>query len=173
MSITALYSIYYLWFVWPQRVLSCWFPYFFPSYCCREVAGVSAISDQHWKWQVNFAQLLPVSVPLCSDTPIQSHSVAAWLSQMNEHAQNESRMHLLLQISSSHHYFSCVTQNFRKKVFFFFNRTAHFEANLCLQTNGQNVSFGTPRCTYLSISPLWWIYLRAGGEEREGGEKKG
>lgn len=42
-------------------------------------ASVSAISDPHWKWQVNFAQLLPFSVPLSSDAPVPSHSVAACL----------------------------------------------------------------------------------------------
>lgn len=40
---------------------------------------MSAISDTHWKWQVNFAQLLPFSVPLRSDASVPSHSVATWL----------------------------------------------------------------------------------------------
>lgn len=55
------------------------FPLIFFPHCRRGVAGVSAISDPHWKWQVNFAQLLPFSVPLSSDAPVSSHSVAAWL----------------------------------------------------------------------------------------------
>lgn len=50
-----------------------------PLHCRRGVAGVSAISDPHWKWQVNFAQLLPFSVPLSSDASVPSHSVTARL----------------------------------------------------------------------------------------------
>lgn len=44
-------------------VSTSFFFFFFPYYWSG-VAGVSAISDTHWKWQVNLVQLLPVSVPL-------------------------------------------------------------------------------------------------------------
>lgn len=75
----------------------------FHSRHVRVFASVTAISDPHWKWQVNFAQLLPFSVPLSRAASVPSHSAAAWLQQMNEHALGERRVQPLSQTSSSHH----------------------------------------------------------------------
>lgn len=46
------------------------FPLIFVPCSWSRDAGVKAISDSHWKWQVNFVQLLPFSVPLSRHAPV-------------------------------------------------------------------------------------------------------
>lgn len=77
-AISALHSIYCLWFVGHSTLCPSVSTNFFPRHCQRRIAGVRAISDAHWKWQVNFVQLLPFSAPLTIDASVSSHSVAAW-----------------------------------------------------------------------------------------------